>query len=64
MTHPCVADVIVELAVVALWLVYACRPADQQRRNIYIVGRCQFDVSLRTWTGGAEVTNVELVSKA
>ena len=58
------ADVIVELAVVALWFVYVCRPADQQGRNIYIVGRCQFGVSLRTWTGDAEVTNVELVSKA
>ena len=58
------ADVIVELAVVALWFVYAYRPADQQWRNIYIVGRYQFDVSLGTWTGGAEVTNVELVSKA
>ena len=64
MTHPCVADVIAELAAVALWLVYACRPADQQGRNIHIVGRNQFGVPPRAWTRDAEVTNVELFSKA
>ena len=63
MTRPCLADVIVELAAVASCFVYACGPAGQQGRNMYIVGREQLDVSLRTWAGGAEVTHAELVSK-